>query len=69
MPEEMLEARSCELLQMIIEKGLARSRSEARRLITQGAVDVDGKKVTDAHMIVPKDSIVKVGKRDYIKST
>jgi len=67
-PEEIHEARSGELLQMILEKGLARSRSEARRLITQGAVDIDGKKVTDAHMIVPKDSIIKVGKRDYIKS-
>ncbi|MBA7715623.1 hypothetical protein ES703_124676 [subsurface metagenome] len=64
----MPEARSGELLQMILEKGLARSRSEARRLITQGAVDVDGEKVTDAHMVVPKDSIIKVGKRDYIKS-
>jgi len=69
LPEKMPEARSGELLQMILEKGLARSRSEARRLITQGAVDVDGKKVTDAHMVVPKDSIIKVGKRDYLRST
>ena len=28
-----------------------------------------GEKVTDAHQIVAKDSIIKVGKRGYIKST
>ncbi len=68
-PDEVPEAHSGELLQMIVEKGLAKSRSEARRLIAQGAVDVDGKKATDARMPVPRDSIIKVGKRGYIKST
>jgi len=53
----------------LVENRLAKSRSEAKRLIEQGAVDVDGKKVTDAHWTVTKDSIIKVGKRHYIKST
>jgi tyrosyl-tRNA synthetase len=53
----------------LVENQLAKSKSEARRLIIQGAVDINGKKVTDTHKIVPKDSIIKVGKRGYIKST
>jgi len=57
------------LLDYLVENQLAKSRSEAKRLIEQGAVDVDGKKVTDAHWTVRKDSIIKVGKRHYIQST
>jgi tyrosyl-tRNA synthetase len=53
----------------LVENQLAKSKSEARRLIEQGAVDINGKKVTDTREIVPKDSIIKVGKRGYIKST
>ena len=70
-PKEIPEVLSSELLQMIVDKGLAKSKSEAKRLIAQGAVDINGKKVTvsDANKIVPKDSIIKVGKRGYIKST
>jgi tyrosyl-tRNA synthetase len=68
-PEQMAEVPSGELMDMLVAKGLAKSRNEARRLITQGAVDVDGQKATDAHMVVPKNSIIKVGKRGYIKAT
>ena len=70
-PEEIeLGTKSGKSLQdYLVENQLAKSRSEAKRLIAQGAVDVDGKKVTDARQIVSKDSIIKVGKRGYIKST
>jgi tyrosyl-tRNA synthetase len=69
LPEQMAEVPSGELMDMLVVKGLAKSRNDARRLVAQGAVDVDGQKATDAHMVVPKDSIIKVGKRGYIKST
>jgi tyrosyl-tRNA synthetase len=69
LPEQMAEVPSSELMDMLVAKGLAKSRNDARRLIAQGAVDVDGQKATDAHMVVPKNSIIKVGKRGYIKAT
>ena len=68
-PEERAKARSGRLLDMLVEAGVVKSRSEARRLITQGAVNVDGKKATDANQVVPPNSIIKAGKRDYIQST
>ncbi|MCJ7654542.1 MAG: tyrosine--tRNA ligase [Dehalococcoidia bacterium] len=49
--------------------GLTKSRSEARRLLAQGAIEVDGKPVTediDVSTLKP-GSIIKVGKRRYAK--
>ncbi len=48
---------------------LASSRSEARRLIEQGGVSIDGERVTDLNAAIPrgKEFIVKVGKRKFLK--
>lgn len=45
------------------------SRSEAKRLIEQGGVEVDGKTVKDQKYVVEKNSIVKIGKKRFIKIT
>jgi tyrosyl-tRNA synthetase len=37
------------IVDVLEASGLAESRSAARRLITQGAVSVDGKRVSDIH--------------------
>jgi tyrosyl-tRNA synthetase len=70
-PEEIsLGTKSGKSLQdYLVENQLAKSKSEARRLINQGAVYIDGKRVTDANLTFPKDTIIRVGKRRYIKST
>jgi tyrosyl-tRNA synthetase len=51
--------------------GLAASTSEARRLITQGGVQVDGEKVTDANLELAagKTYLLKVGKRRFKRVT
>ena len=53
----------------ISRAGLARSRSEARRLMEQKAVEVNGKAVTEDMEITRLDdgSVIKVGKRKYAK--
>jgi tyrosyl-tRNA synthetase len=66
-----MDARSVRLKlvnvsQIIVEAGLTSSRSEAVRLIKQGAVTLDGKKVDDFNAVVTK-GILKVGKRKYLK--
>lgn len=49
--------------------GLAKSRSEARRLMQQGAVEINGKQVLEDMEVGKLDdgSIIKVGKRRYLK--
>jgi tyrosyl-tRNA synthetase len=54
---------------LLAQSGLCVSRSEAMRMIKQGAVTIDGKKVSDANEIVPKGVTIKVGKRRYLKTT
>jgi tyrosyl-tRNA synthetase len=59
-----------QLLDVLVEAHLAASKSEARRLVEQGAVEVDGKKVAENIELFPTDgTIIKAGKRKYIKLT
>ena len=55
----------------MVDAGLAASTSEARRLITQGGVQVDGEKVTDANLELAagKTYLLKVGKRRFKRVT
>jgi len=51
----------------ICEAGLVKSRADAKRLIAQGAVEVDGQPVSDAAFTLSPGSTIKVGKRRYVK--
>jgi tyrosyl-tRNA synthetase len=56
------------LLEMLEAASLVESRSEARRLVSQRAVQVDGERVTDATVRLPAGSyLVKVGKRRFAR--
>jgi tyrosyl-tRNA synthetase len=51
----------------LTDAGLTKSRSEARRLLAQGAIEIDGKTITEDLEIaqIKKGSIIKVGKRRF----
>jgi tyrosyl-tRNA synthetase len=53
----------------LVENNLAKSKGEAKRLIEQGAVYVNGERVKDINWQVTKDVVIRVGSRRYIKST
>ena len=57
------------ILRLLTETGLASSNSEARRLIEQGGVSIDGVRFSDPNTTVPisKSVIVKVGKRKFLR--
>jgi len=70
-PEEIeLGTKSGSILQdYLVENKLAKSKSESRRLIEQGAVYINGERTTDINCTFGKDTIIRVGKRRFIKST
>jgi len=57
------------MLDLLTSSGLARSRGEGRRLLSQGAVSLDGERVLrDVAFAVPADgAVVKVGKRRFLR--
>ncbi len=52
-----------DISRLLVETGLVESRSEANRLIRQGAVSIDGKKISNKIAPVQSGSIIKVGRR------
>ena len=53
MPEKKVPADTATVLQALIATGLCKSNGEARRLVEQGGVSVNGEKVTDAGASLP----------------
>ena len=57
------------MLDLLTSSGLARSRGEGRRLLSQGAVSLDGERVLqDVAVAAPADgAVLKVGKRRFLR--
>ncbi len=56
----------CTASGVVLESGIFDSRSEVKRLIRQGAVEFDGKKLTE-DKIPLKEGIIKVGKHRWVR--
>ena len=54
MPEKAISKEASTVTQALVEAGLAKSNGEARRLVEQGGVSLNGEKVTDANAPLPE---------------
>lgn len=62
------------VLDLLVAAGLAPSKGEARRLVQQGGISVDGEKVTDVSAAVNAEAlgkgiVIKKGKKVYHRIT
>jgi len=57
---------SLDLLRLLLDYGFVKSGNEARRLIRQGAISINGEKITQDDCNI-EDGILKVGKHKFIK--
>ena len=62
-----LNSHSVSMPDLMVVAKLADSRSQAKRLINQGAVEINGEKIAVESVELTNESIIKVGKRRYIK--
>lgn len=68
--ERTIDAGTYALAQLVAETGLAASKGEARRLIEQGGVKVNGEKATAANADIQIDGngvLLQVGKRKFLR--
>ncbi len=69
MPEYTVAAgESSRPVAFLADSGLCGSRGEAKRLIKQGALSVDGEKVSDADVELPAgERVIKLGKKRFLR--
>jgi len=71
-PDDMSEfslKKDMKIIEVLHSSDLVSSKSEARRLLNQGAIRIEGEKVSDMDMILYNGTeyIIKVGKRRFLK--
>ena len=68
-PEIKLNDKELSILDLILKVKFALSKGEAKRLVTQGGVTIDGKKVSSISETIrlADGMVLKVGKRKFIK--
>ena len=65
-PEFQIESETS-LVDAVFLSKIVASKSEVRRLVKQGAVSVDGKKIDDASFSLRSGQVIKIGKRRFLK--
>jgi tyrosyl-tRNA synthetase len=60
---------SLPIANLLRDVGLVPSTSDAMRMIEQGAVKINGEKISDPHLKIPKNTeqVYQVGKRKFIR--
>ena len=69
-PEDIIEFKpegEPVLLEILVDSGLVRSKSQARRLIQQNGVKIEGETASDPYEVLTPPVIVQVGKRRFVK--
>ncbi len=66
--EAMLES-DIPLIDLLANKKLTKSKGDARRMVKQGAVRIDGEKISDMDLVLSKgkEVVIKVGKRRFLR--
>lgn len=74
-PDEMPDIRlttdggTISIIRMLVDAGMVKSNSEARRLVEQGGVSIDGQRVSDAtaNITLHVPVVLKAGKRQFAR--
>jgi len=65
--EQFETAKGADIRDILLQANLVKSRSEANRLLNQGAISIDGEKIASSTAPYNNESIIKVGKHRFVK--
>ncbi len=66
-PEIKVSQPSVELVDFLVENNLAPSKSEAKRLISSGAIEVDGQVIDETEIEFTNNQVMRVGKHKFVR--
>lgn len=67
MPEKTVKVETPTIISVLVASGICSSNGEARRLIQQGGVSVNDKKITDINETIANGDIIHKGKKVHVK--
>jgi tyrosyl-tRNA synthetase len=67
LPVYELKNKKSDILNILLDSGLIASKNEARRLIKQGGVYLDGKRLDEETAVIEQEGVLKVGKRRFLR--
>ena len=69
LPEEMSEFTPTkrDVVSILVDSGLVKSKTEARRVLEQGGVKINGETVSDSGLVVTPESVLQKGKFSFLK--
>lgn len=67
MPVYQLRDKQSDILSILLNSGLITSKNEARRLIQQGGVYLDGKRLDQETAVIKQEGVLKVGKKRFLR--
>lgn len=56
-----------DLSRLLVDADLAGSRAEARRLLSQGAVEIDGRRVNEERVRLAYGAVIRAGRRRFAR--
>ncbi|MBI2100660.1 MAG: tyrosine--tRNA ligase [Candidatus Vogelbacteria bacterium] len=64
---EAVAAAGASLFEILQTAGLVKSKSDWRRLVVAGAVELDGERMSDPHYQLKKSALCQIGKRRFLR--
>jgi tyrosyl-tRNA synthetase len=68
-PELKLKGKKISAVDLVVASGVAKSKSEVRRLIEQGGFEIDGEKYTDPmqELVLRGGEAIRIGKKHFFR--